>query len=128
MSHSTSVTEKTASCPNDLFLKDYEFNPGFQVTASQYISGDAFICLGSEDGSIRVFSASSRNIPYVLTFEDKSPVTCISSPQETSGIKNSLLATHTGGNLEFWHATSNKILFSKNYERPLQCCEVSGNG
>lgn len=63
------------------------------------MSDDNFISLGCEDGAIRVLSTSNQKIPYTLLKDDKSPVTCLSGTMETSGVKNSLMATHTGGTL-----------------------------
>ena len=103
-------------------------NVGSTVFSTQYISEDNFACLGCEDGNIRVLSTSNFTIPYVLCHEDKSPISCLSGAHQASGIKNSLMATHANGTLEFWHATSKKVLFSKKYDSFLQSCEVSPNG
>lgn len=70
-------------------------------------------CLGCEDGTVRVISVAKKALQYTLVKEDKSPVTSIASTSSTSMIKNTIMVTHSGGTLEYWHATSNQVLFQK---------------
>lgn len=72
-----------------------------------------FYCLGCEDGITRVFSTSKKAIQFNLVKEDKTPVTCIASTSASSAIKNTVMVTHSGGTLEYWHTTSNQLLFQK---------------
>ena len=53
------------------------------------------------------------DIQYVLKSTDHSPVSCLSLNPNSTNIKNSLIATHVDGTLEYWHATSQQLLFSK---------------
>jgi hypothetical protein len=49
----------------------------------------------------------------VLRGIDHSPVSSLSINKNSSNIKNAVMATHTDGTLEYWHATSQQLLFSK---------------
>jgi hypothetical protein len=62
---------------------------------------------------IEVHSLPKKAQHCILVKEDKSPVTCIASTSSSSMIKNTIMATHSEGTLEFWHVTSNQILFQK---------------
>ena len=53
------------------------------------------------------------DIQYVLKGTDRSPVSSLSINKNSSNIKNSVMATHTDGTLEYWHSTSQQLLFSK---------------
>lgn len=114
--------------PNDLFIHDFGISLSSPIYSTAYISDDAFICLGGGDGFIRVLSNTSKKIAYNLCQEDKSPISCLAATSQISGIKNSVMATHASGTLEFWHATSSQLLFQKKYDNFLQCCEVSPDG
>lgn len=79
-----------------------------------------FIGLGCADGAIRIMSTTKGNyiknlgdIQYVLRNSDHSPVSCLALNPNSLNIKNALMATHSDGTLEYWHATSSQLLFSK---------------
>lgn len=71
---------------------------------------------------------------YELYKEDRTPVTSVATASDASSIKNTVMVTHSGGTLEYWHATSRQLLFAKKvnvnlfqYETILQACEISPN-
>lgn len=80
-----------------------------------------FVGLGCSDGAIRVMSSSKGNfyannignVQYLLRNIDHSPVSCLALNPNSTNIKNALMATHVDGTLEYWHATSQQLLFSK---------------
>lgn len=74
-----------------------------------------FLAIGCEDGSTRIMSTTKGDIQYVLKGIDHSPVSSLSINKNSSNIKNAVMATHTDGTLEYWHATSQQLLFSKKY-------------
>jgi|JI10StandDraft_1071094.scaffolds.fasta_scaffold464364_1 hypothetical protein len=41
---------------------------------------------------------------------------CLASTSPNSTIKNTVMVAHAGGTLEYWHATSNQLLFQKNVD------------
>lgn len=53
------------------------------------------------------------NVQYVLRNIDHSPVSCLALNPNSTNIKNAIMATHVDGTLEYWHATSQQLLFSK---------------
>jgi hypothetical protein len=52
-------------------------------------------------------------VQYLLRNIDQSPVSSLAMNPNSSNIKNSVMATHTDGTIEYWHATSQQLLFSK---------------
>jgi WD40 repeat protein len=79
-----------------------------------------FVGLGCSDGVIRVMSSSKGNflikkgnVQYVLRNIDHSPVSCLALNPNSTNIKNAIMTTHVDGTLEYWHATSQQLLFSK---------------
>lgn len=53
------------------------------------------------------------NVQYLLRNIDHSPVSCLALNPNSTNIKNALMVTHVDGTLEYWHATSQQLLFSK---------------
>lgn len=110
---STNITEELPSAPEDYFIKDLEITLETPVLSSEYLHSTGLICFGCEDGTTRIFSPTKKAVQYTLVKDDKSPVMCIASTSPSSIIKNTVMVVHTGGTLEYWHATSNQLLFQK---------------
>ena len=69
--------------------------------------------MGLNCGVIKVLSSSKGTTQYILRGEDSSPVTGLAHNPTSNLVRNALLATHSDGTLEYWHATSSQVLFSK---------------
>lgn len=90
-----------------------ELNFENSVLCSGYLASPDLIVLGGSDGVVKVVSESKQAIQYELVKDDRTPVTSLSTTSSSSSIKNTVMIAHSGGTLEYWHATSKQLLFSK---------------
>ena len=104
---------------------------GVQVDQSsieclEFLSDGTFLAAGLSSGAIKVLSSGKGVTQYVLKGEDPSPVTGLAHNPSSHLVRNAVLATHSDGTLEYWHATSSQLLFSKKVRFHLasstKCC------
>lgn len=96
-----------------MFAKELQITLESPAYCTEFLPSDNLICLGCGDGVTRVLSSSSGKVQYNLCKNDTSPVVGLACCPEGSSIKNSVMAIHASGTLEYWHSTSQQLLFSK---------------